>query len=82
MQKSLKQAKRYRVVPLFGLLYVSLYFLMGAQIMITNVTIVFYTFIFGVFTGKPHSKPLELLEHNVINIPIITISHETSRDFN
>ena len=32
----------------------------------------------GEFTEKPYSKPLE---HNVVYIPIIILSHATSHDF-
>ena len=35
------------------------------------------TYILGVFTEKPYSKPLE---GNVVYIPIITLSHATSHD--
>ena len=35
-------------------------------------------YILGVFTEKPHSKPLE---RNVVYIPIITLSHIMSHDF-
>ena len=37
-----------------------------------------YIYILGVFTEKPYSKPLE---RNVVYVPIITLSHATSRDF-
>ena len=35
-------------------------------------------YMLGVFTEKPYSKPLE---RNVVYIPIITLSHTTSHDF-
>ena len=58
--------------------WVDLIKLMSNTQKMTSLAFLLYIYIFGVFTEKPYSKPLE---RNVVYIPIITLSHATSRDF-